>query len=141
MTLATKMANAGANILSAVPLMVWLAFILMDAYAWKKAKAAPVAVEIRMARASWNCPPIFPPVMFKNRIPVNAPMVMMPSRAMFTTPLRSENMPPSATIIRGMVNSMVCWKIKYTTLMTGRLLSPCSYSHGSGWSSQSMQRR
>ena len=31
MTLATKMAKAGANMLRAVPLMVWFAFMLMDA--------------------------------------------------------------------------------------------------------------
>ena len=67
-----------------------------------------MAVEMRIARISWVWPLIFPPVRFKNRIPVNAPMVMMPSSAMFTTPLRSENMPPRATIISGMVNSMVC---------------------------------
>ena len=71
-----------------------------------------MAVEIRMASSSCSCPLILSPVMFRNRMPVKAPMVMIPSRAMLTTPLRSENMPPRATIIRGMVNSMVCWNIK-----------------------------
>ena len=65
-------------------------------------------VEITMAIKSCSCPDIFPPVRFKNRILTNAPIIIMPSSAIFTTPLRSENIPPSATIIRGMVKSIVC---------------------------------
>ena len=34
-------------------------------------------------------------------MPKNAPISIIPSRAMFTTPLRSENMPPSAPKVSG----------------------------------------
>ena len=50
MRLATKIANAGANRLSAVPLIVWSAFILMDANAWNRENKIPVPAAIKIAR-------------------------------------------------------------------------------------------
>ena len=108
MTRATKMANAGANMFKAVPLITWFAFILMEAYPWNREKNMPVAMEIKTARISCIWPLMVPTVKWINRIPVNAPMVMIPSSAILIIPLRSENMAPRATIIRGIMKYMVC---------------------------------
>ena len=42
----------------------------------------------------------------------NAPMIMIPSSAMLMTPLRSENIPPNATTIKGTMNKSEFWKMK-----------------------------
>ena len=64
------------------------------------------------------------------KIAANAPITMMPSSAMFTTPLRSENMPPSATMSNGMEKNIICRNTKYTTsmalLISVRPLPPCA---------------
>ena len=61
MTRATKMANAGANMFKAVPLITWFAFILMEAYPWNREKNMPVAMEIKTARISCIWPLMVPP--------------------------------------------------------------------------------
>lgn len=50
------------------------------------------------------------PIVFnllKVRHPNNAPIIIIPSRAMLITPLLSENIPPSATNINGTANIIV----------------------------------
>lgn len=50
------------------------------------------------------------PIVFnllKARHPNSAPIIIIPSRAMFITPLLSENIPPSATSINGTANIIV----------------------------------
>jgi len=40
----------------------------------------------------------------------NAPVSIIPSSPMFTTPLRSENMPPSAAYVRGVAKTNIAEK-------------------------------
>ncbi len=47
-----------------------------------------------------------------NKMLVKAPKTIIPSRAMLTTPLRSENMPPRATTNSGIEKVRVCRKRK-----------------------------
>ena len=49
----------------------------------------------------------FPNLLIKN-IPAKAPIIIIPSRAILTTPLLSENIPPKATSKRGIENNIVC---------------------------------
>ena len=42
------------------------------------------------------------------KMEAKAPATMMPSSAMLTTPERSENMPPKATISRGIEKNIIC---------------------------------
>ena len=49
---------------------------------------------------------------FINNIPAKAPIIIIPSKAIFITPLRSENIPPMATIKRGIAKDIVCCTIK-----------------------------
>lgn len=69
----------------------WLALILLTAF----------AVNI----------PIFS-VIADGSMPANAPKTMMPSSAMFRTPLRSENRSPRPTRSSGTRKISVCWQIK-----------------------------
>jgi hypothetical protein len=41
-------------------------------------------------------------------MPENAPIIIMPSRAILITPERSENIPPRATIKSGIEKNIVC---------------------------------
>ena len=43
----------------------------------------------------------------KAKHPINAPIIIIPSSAMFITPLLSENIPPKATSINGIANIIV----------------------------------
>jgi hypothetical protein len=52
-------------------------------------------------------PPNQEPVLSAPQAPKKAPISIMPSRAMFTTPLRSENIPPSAAKVRGVAQRNV----------------------------------
>ena len=54
-------------------------------------------------------------------------MIMMPSSAILTTPLRSLNIPPNATISSGMEKNIVCCTRKYTVFIQLRPLpaGPC----------------
>ena len=52
-------------------------------------------------------PPIQLSVLSAPQAPKNAPMSIMPSSPMFTTPLRSENIPPSAAKRSGVVKTSV----------------------------------
>ena len=111
-TRAKKMQNAVEKVLRAVLLMVWSAFKLIDANACSNESSIPIAMEMRIAAArqsqtgmdAWN--------LLTNKIPQNPPNTMMPSSAMFSTPLRSENSSPSATTMSGTKKIIVCWQRK-----------------------------
>ena len=52
-------------------------------------------------------PPIQLPVLSAPQIPQNAPISIIPSRPMFTTPERSENMPPIAAKVSGVAKTSI----------------------------------
>lgn len=58
-------------------------------------------------------------------------MIMMPSSAILTTPLRSLNIPPNATISSGMEKNIVCCTRKYTVFIQLRPL-PAAPARNSG---------
>jgi len=93
--------KAGANIFKAWPEIIWSALRFMDANACSKEKINPVAIEIMIAIMICNWGGIIPSVKRINIKLVKAPMIMMPSRPMFTTPLREEYILPMATINNG----------------------------------------
>ena len=52
-------------------------------------------------------PPTQLPVLSAPQMPQNAPISIMPSRPMFTTPERSENMPPIAAYVSGVAKTSI----------------------------------
>ena len=60
------------------------------------------------------------------RHPNNAPTIIIPSSAIFITPLLSENIPPKATSIKGIAKSMVVPKISPNKTI---ILAPPFYLH------------
>ena len=62
--------------------------------AWIAASAPP-------AMAARTTPAPSDPILSAPRTPKKQPISSMPSRPMFTTPLRSENMPPTAAKMSG----------------------------------------
>ena len=71
----------------------------------------PTAAAMRMASSNSSCGGMFTPascMTLINRMLENAPIIMMPSSAMFTTPERSLNMPPRATTRSGMEKNIIC---------------------------------
>src|SRR5919108_406655 len=79
---------------TAVPLTIWSARRWIEKTACTKASAAPAAMPMKR-------PPTHELVRSAPQAPKNAPISIIPSRPMFTTPLRSENMPPSAANVSG----------------------------------------
>ena len=102
----------------------------MDAYACAMETSTPTAAAISTASrsSSWGgrAAPLLC-TMLMNRMLENAPMIMMPSSAILTTPLRSLNIPPNATISSGMEKNIVCCTRKYTVFIQLRPLpaGPC----------------
>ena len=82
----------------AVPVTIWSARSWMEKYAWTRASRPPDTMAI-------SSPPNHDPVTSAPQIPKKAPISIMPSRPMFTTPLRSENMPPMAAKMSGVANA------------------------------------
>ncbi len=83
-----------ARKLIAVPPTIWSARRWIAKNAWMSAKTAPASAAQRSPSAhelSLSAP----------RMPKNAPASIIPSRPMFTTPLRSEKMPPIAANASG----------------------------------------
>ena len=109
------MENAGANMFRAVPVMVWFPLKFMAAMPSRLEKTIPLKAAIRIARNMASCGWAGPhPDRLKAlrvRQLTRAPIIMTPSRARFMTPLRSENIPPSATIRRGTANITVALRI------------------------------
>ena len=124
---------AGAIIFRAVPPMVWSALRVMAEKDKSSEKAAPhIAATIRASIIS-ICPCSWPKTLFcciilTNSTPINAPNIMIPSRARLITPLRSANIPARATIIRGMAYNIVCC-IKNTIIDPLLPLHRLSVSH------------
>ena len=83
-----------ARKLIAVPPTIWSARRWIAKKAWMSAKPAPAAAA--QSRPSGHEPSLSAP-----RMPKNAPVSIIPSRPMFTTPLRSEKMPPIAAKASG----------------------------------------
>ena len=130
---AVKIANAGANKFNAVPLIVWSAFILIEANAWSRENNPPATATIKIASNNNFCPLILSWKILMKKIPTKAPMTIIPSIAMLMTPLRSEYIAPIATIRSGIAKYIVCWITKYTTL----IICPPSYSFSQIFSCES----
>ena len=79
---------------SAVPVTIWSARSETENSACTKAISPPAAI-------AHSSPPNHEPVRSAPRTAKNAPISSMPSSAMLTTPLRSENRPPSEAKISG----------------------------------------
>ena len=54
--LATNIATAGANMLIAVPLMVWSAFMFIAAYACVAERSIPEIADMSIATMNSHCP-------------------------------------------------------------------------------------
>ena len=86
---ASRIATPGARKLIAVPEMVWSAFSLTVAHACSAPNTAPARPpqKNKIQGSDVKCETV---------APTNAPMVIMPSMPMLTTPLFSEKHEPSA---------------------------------------------
>ena len=71
----------------AVPPTIWSARRWIAQTAWMNAIVPPASMAIRTPVHQW-------PVLSAPQMPQNAPISIIPSSPMFTTPERSENMPP-----------------------------------------------
>ena len=104
-------AKAGASIFNAVPPIVWSAFRFIAAKASSKEKTAPAKAEIpiviSIAIIGWAGPKPDRLNVLSTKHPISAPIIIIPSSAIFITPLLSENIPPSATSIKGIANIIV----------------------------------
>jgi len=65
-------------------------------------------METNTANNKMGCPGMNCCNVLMNKMPVNAPKIIMPSSAMLITPERSLNIPPRATINNGMEKNIVC---------------------------------
>jgi len=83
-----------ARKLTAVPLTIWSAWRWIAHTAWTNAAAPPARIPARR-------PSHHESSLSAAMIPKKAPISIIPSRPTFTTPERSENMPPSAPKISG----------------------------------------
>ena len=106
------MQNAVANVMMAVELMVCSAFRWMEAKACRELRSIPARIEIRIAISRTSHEGMAALAERMNMMPANAPKTMMPSSAMFRTPLRSENRSPRPTRSSGTRKISVCWQIK-----------------------------
>ena len=91
---ASRIATPGAMKLIAVPEMVWSALSLTVASACNAPNSAPASPPHRNEIHGI-------PVKWPTVAPTNAPIVIMPSMPMFTTPLVSEKQDPSAANSKG----------------------------------------
>ena len=78
----------------ATPEMVWLPCRWMEATAWSTAMAAPASPPIKNPSHGL-------PVKYPTAVATNAPIVIMPSMPMLSTPERWVMTPPSAAKMRG----------------------------------------
>ena len=83
-----------ARKLIAVPLTIWSARRLIETKAWISAVNPPATAAARIPSGHESS-------LSAARIAKNAPMSIIPSRPMFTTPERSLNMPPTAANVSG----------------------------------------
>ena len=84
--------------MTAVPLTIWSARRWIANTACTSASAPPAIIAITR-------PPNHHPVTSAPQMPKNAPISIIPSRPMFTTPLRSETSPPIAANVSGVVQT------------------------------------
>ena len=80
--------------MTAVPETIWSARRLIANTAWMSARAPPAAIPI-------TSPPTQEDVTSAPQAPKNAPVSIIPSSPMLTTPERSETTPPSAAKVSG----------------------------------------
>ena len=92
-----------ARKLIAVPLTIWSARSWIDTNAWINAINPPATIAQRMP--SDQLPNLSAPSTAKN-----APVNIIPSSPMFTTPLRSQNIPPRAAYVSGVANTNIAVK-------------------------------
>ena len=94
--------------MSAVPPIVWSARRLIAANPSSSENNPPAAAAMSIAAdiPSNGCDAVMF-VLLRNRQDDSAPIIIIPSSAMFIVPLRSENIPPSATSISGTENMTV----------------------------------
>jgi hypothetical protein len=106
--LENKSTPAGISMFMAVPVMVWFALMFTAAKDSNREYRMPASPLTSMpsSKTSWGWRPVCW-TRNTNRLPKNAPHSMMPSSAMLMTPLRSLNMPPSATSSSGMATGSV----------------------------------
>ena len=83
-----------------MPLTIWSTRRLIEKKAWMAARAPPQAAAIRIASCQL-------PVTSAPQAPKKAPVSIIPSRPMLTTPDRSERMPPIAAKASGVANRRV----------------------------------
>jgi hypothetical protein len=83
-----------ARTFTAKPEMIWSARKWIDHTACSSAAAPPERIAIRS-------PSTHESSLSAARIPKNAPIIIIPSSPMFTTPERSENIPPRAAKMSG----------------------------------------
>ena len=100
-TRTTKMARPIASMLIATPRTVWSARQRMAGTAKKRENNAPTTMATSKAIHGLEAPTPKSVKVSVVMIPVAAPMTMIPSRAMLTTPERSLKIPPSAAIMSG----------------------------------------
>ena len=85
---------------TATPPTIWSARRWIAKKAWTSASAPPEAIAIRTPQTQL-------PVLSAPQMPQKAPISIIPSRPMFTTPERSENIPPSAPKVRGVAKTSI----------------------------------
>src|SRR5215218_9565731 len=85
---------------TAVPPTIWSARRWIAKKAWTSASSPPEAIAIATPQTQL-------PVLSAPQMPQNAPISIMPSRPMFTTPERSENIPPSAAKVSGVAKTSI----------------------------------
>jgi hypothetical protein len=89
-----------ARKLTATPPTIWSARRWIAKTACTTASRPPEMIPI-------TSPPTQLPVLSAPQIPQNAPISIIPSRPMFTTPERSENMPPIAAKVSGVAKTSI----------------------------------
>jgi hypothetical protein len=89
-----------ARKLTAVPPTIWSARRWMAKKAWTSASKPPASIPIRT-------PLTQEPDLSAPQIPQKAPISIIPSSPMFTTPLRSENIPPIAAKVSGVAKTSI----------------------------------
>ncbi len=108
-----------ARMLTAVPETIWSARRWIAKIACTRASSAP-------KKAAPTSPSSHEPSLSAHMMPKNAPVSIMPSRPMLTTPARSEIRPPSAPKVSGVAYWSVPAKRPAVTIAT--TVERCAFS-------------
>ena len=101
-----------------MPLTIWSARRLIETNAWIRAARPPAAT------AAARMPSGHESSLSAARIAKNAPISIIPSSPMFTTPERSLNMPPSAANVSGVAYRSIAARSADQTTTLSSFASP-----------------